>query len=555
MSIKAALDPLASRSAGNVQLHGLGELFGGKMQAPKLVGSADIVSKGGVALEINERLSQELIIALVGPVGSGVSSAATFLREILDGEFGYDVSPVMKPSDVIRSQASLAGIKVPESSRTATYISEMQDAGNKLRERFGNNYLIEKVVEKIRGYRTTKSGYAGENEMPGRRAYIIDSLKSMEELQLLRDIYRDTLCVVGVFAPDKLRDQRLKDLDYPAAERQKVMARDQGELATFGQATRRLFVHSDLFVCNDRRPEDLKANLKRFLDIVFDTAIHTPTRAESAMYEANAAAANSACMSRQVGVSIVSASGELIAIGWNDVPKFGGSLYTEEDRATVDDEGHAIVDRDFRCYNWGGKKCHNEVRRRGLMDKVAIAVADTGQIRQGGRAAVREAISKTDINALIEFSRSIHAEMEAILSVAREGKHSLVGATLYTNTYPCHNCARHIVASGIREVVYIEPYLKSLALELHSDVISELPDARNMVVFRQFNGVAPSNFLKLFRPKGERKRDGKLVRTPRKEAVPIFRVPLDARRDYEDKVIADVTAKEQDQANQPGAEQ
>ena len=198
---------------------------------------------------------------------------------------------------MIRTQSALVGIQAPANSRTATYISEMQDAGNKLRERYGNNYLIEKLVEKIRGYRDDQGGYEGENELPGRRAYIIDSLKSMEELQLLREIYRDTLCVVGVFAPDKIRDERLKNLDYPEDERKKVMARDQAELATFGQATRKLFVHSDFFVCNDRREDDLEASLKRFLDIVFDTAIHTPTRAESAMYEADAAAANSACMS------------------------------------------------------------------------------------------------------------------------------------------------------------------------------------------------------------------------------------------------------------------
>lgn len=85
----------------------------------------------------------------------------------------------------------------------------------------------------------------------------------------------------------------------------------------------------------------------------------------------------------------------------------------------------------------------------------------------------------------------------------------------------------------------------SLAIELHSDVKSELPDARNMVVFRQFNVVAPTKYLKLFRPKAERKRDGKLVRTPRNVALPIFRVPLDAKGEYEEKVIAEVTEKEQ----------
>jgi len=503
-----------------------------------------VANDHGVAIQIKDRLSQELVIALVGPVGSGISTAAAYIRDILVGDFKYDVAPIMKPSDVIRSQCPLVGITPPPSSRTATYISQMQDAGNALRERFGNNYLIEKLVEQIRIYREKQAGYRDEVELPGRRAYIIDSLKSVEELELLREIYRETLCLVGVFAPDALRDSRLKDLGYPEDERKTVMRRDQGELATFGQATRKLFVLSDFFVCNDRRVEDLELSVKRFVNIVFDTEIHTPTRAESAMYEADAAAASSACMSRQVGASIVSVTGELIAVGWNDVPKFGGSLYGEEDRATYDEEVKAVLNKDRRCYNWAGGKCHNETRRLALMDKVTDAVEQTGQLKDGGRTAIRAAVAKTDINSLIEFSRSIHAEMEAILSVAREGKHSLVGATLYTNTYPCHNCARHIVASGIKTVVYIEPYLKSLAIELHSDVISELPDARNMVVFRQFDGVAPRNYIKLFRPSADRKRDGMLVRTPRDRALPIFRVPLDSKRDYEDKVIADVAAKE-----------
>lgn len=511
-----------------------------------------VANDSGVANQITERLSQELVIALVGPVGSGVSASAGYLADILTRDFGYDVAPIMKPSDIIRTQCALVGLSAPIREKSATYISEMQDAGNKIREKFGNNYLIEKIIERIHVYRRNKSGYDGDIELPGRRAYIIDSLKSMEELALLRQIYRETLCVVGVFAPDALRDGRLKDLDYPEEERQEVMRRDQGELATFGQATRKLFVRSDFFVCNDRRLVDLESSLKRFLDLVFDTGIHTPTRAESAMYEAEAAAASSACMSRQVGASIVSASGELIAVGWNDVPKFGGGLYGEDDRSVFDEDAKAMLDKDRRCYNWSGGKCHNETRRLALMDSVTAAVESTGQLRPGGTDKVRDAVSRTDIDALIEYSRSIHAEMEAILSVAREGKHSLVGATLYTNTYPCHNCARHIVASGIEQVIYIEPYLKSLAIELHSDVISELPEARNMVVFRQFHGVAPSNYLRLFRPKAERKEGGKLHREPCDTAVPIFRLPLDSKRNYEDKVIADIAAKEQNGQEAPG---
>jgi deoxycytidylate deaminase len=498
-----------------------------------------------LAKVITDRLSQELVIALVGPVGSGVSTAAAQIRDVLAGDFGYDVAPIFKPSNIIQRQCALVDMVAPGKDDLAAYIKTMQDAGNALRERFGNEYLVEKVIEQIRAYRTEHGGYAANVELPGRRAYIIDSLKNLEELTLLRNIYHDSLCVIGVFAPDEIRRQRLIDGNASAESVGQLMARDQAELMTFGQNTRKLFVEADLFVCNDRRREDLNTSIARFLDIVFDTAIHTPTRAESAMYEADAASANSACMSRQVGASIVSARGELIAVGWNDVPKFGGGLYIEEDRSRYDKDQDSFVNKDHRCHNWRGGICHNETRRTKIISKVSEAAAEVGKVQAEHTAAVREKVAQSEIADLIEYSRSIHAEMEAILSVAREGKHSLVGATLYTNTYPCHNCARHIVAAGIINVVYIQPYLKSLATKLHADVVTEIPGKVDMVVFRQFDGISPRNFIRLFRPLSPRKEDGRLMRIERANAIPIFRVPLDARSHYEDKVIADLAEKEQ----------
>jgi hypothetical protein len=57
----------------------------------------------------------------------------------------------------------------------------------------------------------------------------------------------------------------------------------------------------------------------------------------------------------------------------------------------------------------------------------------------------------------------------------------------------------------------------------------------------------------LFRPKSERKQAGVLARSPRETAVPIFRVPLDSKRIYEDKVITDIAAKEQSDDQAPRA--
>jgi deoxycytidylate deaminase len=101
--------------------------------------------------------------------------------------------------------------------------------------------------------------------------------------------------------------------------------------------------------------------------------------------------------------------------------------------------------------------------------------------------------------------------MEAIISVGRGGKNGLPGSTLYCTTYPCHSCARHILAAGIKRVVYIEPYPKSLAMTLHYDALSESEeDDKKKLVFLQYSGVAPKHMLRLFKVQDRAKmfRDG-----------------------------------------------
>lgn len=158
---------------------------------------------------------------------------------------------------------------------------------------------------------------------------------------------------------------------------------------------------------------------------------------------------------------------------------------------------------------------------------------------------VTKAISSTDVKSLIEYSRAVHAEMDAIVSVARSNKSGLKGGTLFSTTFPCHSCARHIVASGIMKVYFIEPYPKSLAIELHSDSISEDETNHNdKVVFLQYTGIAPKNILKLFSYKSKRKVDGKLRKFNKLDAKPIVSVSLDDYSSHEKLVIAELSENE-----------
>ena len=47
-----------------------------------------------------------------------------------------------------------------------------------------------------------------------------------------------------------------------------------------------------------------------------------------------------------------------------------------------------------------------------------------------------------------------HAEMNAILNY-RGDKKSLEGAKLYVDLFPCNECAKIIIQSGIKEIIYL----------------------------------------------------------------------------------------------------
>ena len=61
-----------------------------------------------------------------------------------------------------------------------------------------------------------------------------------------------------------------------------------------------------------------------------------------------------------------------------------------------------------------------------------------------------------------------HAERNAIYSAAEEGI-SLKGSTLYCNYFPCSDCMRAVIQSGIIEIVYFEEKTNGASSEVDID--------------------------------------------------------------------------------------
>ncbi|WP_288254490.1 anti-phage dCTP deaminase [uncultured Hydrogenophaga sp.] len=489
--------------------------------------------------------TDELVIALCGPIGSPLHEVAEKLQEMLQNTFGYHTCNIVRLSRFIESHARRAGRTIP--GKPAERRHALIDVGDDMRRNYGYSVLAELAVHDIRVDRELHARDPATSQYLSRRAcHIIDSIKNQHELELLRTVYREALHVVGVFAPVGAREQALRAHGLDNTAIAQLMDRDSGEELDEGQTVQETFPQCDFFLRMDSNTDtQLRGRVERFLHLILGTQIITPTRAETAMYAAASAASNSACLSRQVGAAVTDQEGEILAIGWNDVPRAFGDLYV----ADQDTSTHG--NHDLRCWNFGGK-CYNDEEKDVLaahvVDALGSLVSDANR-----EAAIRSVKGDKKLRGLIEFSRSIHAEMHAILTALRQKGDRVRGGRIYVTTYPCHSCARHIIAAGISEVYYIEPYKKSLATRLHGDAMTESEEARDKVRLLPYDGVAPARFLSLFKMKKDsRKREGKVIRMAPDRGTPKVEKSLEALPALEALVVESLRRKSL-VASPPGA--
>ena len=82
-------------------------------------------------------------------------------------------------------------------------------------------------------------------------------------------------------------------------------------------------------------------------------------------------------------------------------------------------------------------------------------------------------------------------------------------------------CAKHIVSSGIRKVVFLEPYPKSHAKDLHGDAITFSPtDSHEKVFFQPFIGISPRRYRDIFEKKKRKDSEGNALEWSNNKPVP-----------------------------------
>jgi len=315
--------------------------------------------------------------------------------------------------------------------------------------------------------------------------YVINQLKRPEEIKTLRKVYGKNFIAISLYESHEKRKHFLMK-NNPGLENKidKLIKTDANEESgKYGQKMQDTFSDADYFIEMDM----LEKNLRRFIDILFGYLYHTPTKAELNMAYAWNASLRSADLSRQVGAVLTNDNGDIIASGCNEAPKVGGGIYWEGDHPDH---------RDFRL--------EQEPNDYWKEDLIKEFIKDACNLKN--EQAISEKYDKLNkkprprIFDITEFQRAVHAETAAICDAARRGI-PIKGSTLYCTTFPCHLCTKHIIAVGIKRVIYIHPYPKSKTGELFEHLVSirlhkhTIPDK---VSFEPFMGVAPRRMTKVY---------------------------------------------------------
>lgn len=467
----------------------------------------------------------DIYIGLVGAAGSDLESVKLQLRAQLAAlNYAYEE---IKLSRIISEFCETDTAGMPEDKR----IEALMNAGDKIRRaRKQGDGVICLAAAEIR--RIRKRENIETPATAGATAFVIDSLKNPDEVRTLRRVYGRNFLLISVYCPKTERISKLAKriaasqntttrTEHFEAARKVIEDDEKRDTTDLSQDVQSTFPLADLFVSHE---ENTEVQIKRFVELIFGEPFSTPTLTEYLMFVAKAAALRSCDLSRQVGAVIAEKSGAIISSGCNDVPYPGGGIFFEGREGAKDNRDHTVE------YDPNASEIQNAIRevvkafrQAGLLEKEIALRSDEDLASALVHGEWKPHLGDARVRNLIEFGRVVHAEMNALAEAARFGR-ATQDATLYCTTFPCHICARHIIAAGVTKVVFIEPYPKSMTQTLYSAEIKTDDSAGSLpstVEFKPFTGVAPRLYQRVFEYRPRKNRAGNIVHWNRNEAIPV----------------------------------
>ncbi|MGJ0321090.1 deoxycytidylate deaminase [Aliarcobacter cryaerophilus] len=308
---------------------------------------------------------------------------------------------------------------------------------------------INKYIKIIRAY----------NESNKEKTYIvIDAFRNPFEVMFFKERY-SAFYLMAINANEKDIEDRLthkfnmtiKDIkDRHLKENPDDLVKDAKSFVS--QNIKPCIQKSDLHISNNGKTDnndfyELYGQIIKYVSLIQHPGLITPSLDEKMMQVAHTAKLNSACLSRQVGASITNEFGSLKAIGWNSV----GDGQTPCLLRNKDELLQGTKSISFSIYEKSEifkssiKKFYPNINSLNLKGRNQSFCFKTIYNKQ-----------ENDKNQV--HTRSLHAEENAFLQIAKYGGEGIKNGTLYSTASPCELCSKKAYQLGIKRIVYIDPY-------------------------------------------------------------------------------------------------
>ena len=475
--------------------------------------------------------NDEKFVGLVGPVGAGTSVTSSILQDKFE-QRGLEVV-LIKASQLIRSISvpTTLGIK----RLNTTFAGNMHNVhywandirkgvhASNIRDQAAIARLVLKYIIKSR---TNKFGqscpsyFSNSDRKP--IVYLIDSIRNPAESEVFRHVYGESFYLLGVGCDSAVRAERLRRKIEQTCERvgahtnvrlKEILENDSNTNDKYGQQVANTFLDADYFVDNAEDWGDhfsnakITSELNRFVDWVIGSNTLSSTIVEETMFEAFKASLKSTNLVNQVGASLVDADGQFVGIGSSDIPNGGDELFKKSFNTAKNENG--------RCVFCNNPNFFDIIEHDQMIDEIVEKVASMSNEVDAGE--LNHIIRSVLLKHKLEFSRVIHAEIDAIITAIRSGI-STIGCKMFVTSFPCQACIGYIASAGINELIYLEPYPSreifeqfsnsittissgwippsSMRLIYSSNVANQIKNSR--MLFRPYVGVAPSRFQEVF---------------------------------------------------------
>lgn len=328
---------------------------------------------------------------------------------------------------------------------------------------------------------------------------VIDALRNPFEVLYFRERY-SSFYLMSVNTTERIRMEKLFQKGYRKDEVEKL---DKGEgvkkdlsLGFQGIDIDKCIELSDIHLTHDGTADDKNRNLINqiftYIALILHPGLVPPSPLERIMQIAYTAKLNSGCLSRQVGAAVTNEYFSVMSIGWNTSAEGQTpctlrslyDLYSKEDEDAY--SNYEKGDKDFTDYIKDLKEAYDQ---RGATASNLIGLPLPFCFKD-----IHNTVRKEQEHNQVH-TRSLHAEENAFLQLAKYGTIGIKGGKLFTTASCCELCAKKAYQLGIKEIYYIDTYPG-----ISQKHILESGPEENRPQMMLFSGAIGRAYINLYNP-------------------------------------------------------